>query len=49
MKELLRVMEKDYMKEGFSVSEMVIFGIIVPGIFVILLVMMGIAQSWIMQ
>lgn len=49
MKELLRIMEKDYLKEGFSTSEMVTFGIIVPGIFVILLVMFSIVQSWIMR
>lgn len=49
MKEILRIMEKDYLKEGFSVSEMVTFGIIVPGILIILLVMFGIVESWLMQ
>ena len=35
MKEFLKMMEKDYMSEGFSMKEWVIYGIIAPVVLVI--------------
>lgn len=35
MKEFLKMMEKDYMSEGFSKREWMIYGIIAPMVFVI--------------
>lgn len=49
MKELFNILEKDYLKEGFSKSEVAIFGIIIPGMFIILLVMFGLIQAWALQ
>lgn len=46
MKDLLRAYEKDIMKDGFTVIEMLTFGIIVPGLFVALLVLWSMIQTW---
>ena len=35
MKEFLEMMEKDYMSEGFSKREWMIYGIIAPMVFVV--------------
>lgn len=40
MKKLIDVIGKDYLKEDFSVSECVAFGIVVP---VVLIALMGVA------
>lgn len=46
MKDLLKAYEKDVMKDGFTVLEMLTFGIIVPGLFVALLVLWSLIQTW---
>ena len=38
--------EKDILKDGFTVHEMLTFGIIVPGLFVALLVLWSMIQAW---
>ena len=43
MKEFLKIMEKDYLKENFSVKEWVVYGIVAP---LVLLTIMGLA-GWI--
>ena len=40
MKEFLKIMEKDYQKENFSVKEWVVYGIVAP---MVLLAIMGLA------
>ena len=35
MKDFLKMMEKDYMSEGFSKREWMIYGIIAPMVFVV--------------
>ena len=35
MKDILKMMEKDYMSEGFSKREWMIYGIIAPMVFVV--------------
>ena len=46
MKDLMKIYEKDIMKEKFSVHETLAFGIIVPGMFILLLVCWSIIQAW---
>ena len=46
MKDLLKDYEKDILKDGFTVLDMLIFGIIVPGLFVALLVLWSMIQAW---
>ena len=46
MKDLLKAYEKDILKDGFTVLDMLIFGIIVPGLFVALLVLWSMIQAW---
>ena len=46
MKDLLKTYEKDVLKDGFTVHEMLTFGIIVPGLFVALLVLWSMIQTW---
>ncbi len=46
MKDLLKAYEKDILKDGFTVLEMLTFGIIVPGLFVALLVLWSMIQTW---
>jgi hypothetical protein len=46
MKDLMKIYEKDIMKEKFSVHEALAFGIIVPGMFILLLVCWSIIQAW---
>ena len=45
MKDLLKAYEKDIMKEKFTVHEALTFGIIVPGMFILLLVCWNIIQT----
>jgi hypothetical protein len=45
MKDLLKIYEKDILKEKFTVHEMLSFGIIVPGMFILLLVCWSIIQT----
>lgn len=40
MKKLIDTVEKDYLKENFSLSECVVYGIVVP---VVLIALMGLA------
>ena len=49
MKDLLKAYEKDILKDGFTVIEMLTFGIIVPGLFVALLVLWSMIQTWAAQ
>ena len=46
MKKLFLILEKDYLKEGFTLHEWLTFGIIVPGLFVALLVLWSMIQEW---
>ena len=46
MKDLLKTYEKDIMKEKFTVHEALAFGIIVPGLFIALLVLWSMIQTW---
>ena len=46
MKDLLKVFEKDILKDGFTLHEWLTFGIIVPGLFVALLVLWSMIQAW---
>ena len=46
MKEFLKMMEKDYMSEGFSRKEWVIYGIIAPVVLVIGCVIAEWISSW---
>ena len=46
MKDLLKAYEKDILKDGFTVHEMLTFGIIVSGLFVALLVLWSMIQEW---
>ena len=46
MKDLLRAYEKDILKDGFTIHEILTFGIIVPGLFVALLVLWSMIQAW---
>ena len=46
MKDLMKIYEKDIMKEKFSVHEALVFGIIVPGLFIALLVLWSMIQTW---
>ena len=46
MKDLMKIYEKDILKEKFSVHEALVFGIIVPGLFVALLVLWSMIQAW---
>ena len=46
MKELLKTYEKDILKEGFTIHEVLTFGIIVPGMFIALLVLWSMIQVW---
>ena len=46
MKDLLNPYEKDILKDGFTILEMLTFGIIVPGLFVALLVLWSLIQTW---
>ena len=46
MKDLMKIYEKDIMKDGFTVHEMLAFGIIVPGLFIALLVLWSMIQTW---
>ena len=45
MKDLMEIYEKDIMKEKFTVHEALAFGIIVPGMFILLLVCWSIIQT----
>ena len=46
MKDLLKVYEKDILKDGFTLHEWLTFGIIVPGLFIALLVLWSMIQAW---
>ena len=46
MKDLMKVFEKDILKDGFTLHEWLTFGIIVPGLFVALLVLWSMIQAW---
>ena len=46
MKKFWQAIEKDILKEKFSVHEALAFGIIVPGMFILLLVCWSIIQAW---
>ena len=46
MKDLLKTYEKDILKEKFTVHEMLTFGIIVPGLFIALLVLWSMIETW---
>ena len=46
MKDLLKAYEKDILKEKFTVHEALTFGIIVPGMFIMLLVLWSMIQAW---
>ena len=46
MKDLLKAYEKDILKDGFTVLDMLIFGIIVPGLLIALLVLWSMIQTW---
>ncbi|MBR7125818.1 MAG: hypothetical protein IKC86_04350 [Prevotella sp.] len=46
MKDLLKTYEKDILKDGFTVLDMLIFGIIAPGLFIALLVLWSMIQAW---
>ncbi len=46
MKDLMKIYEKDILKEKFTVHEALAFGIIVPGLFVALLVLWSMIQAW---
>lgn len=45
MKQLFKALEKDYLKENFSTQECVIFGIIVPAFFILMLVFLSIIHA----
>ncbi len=45
MKKLFMILEKDYLKEGFTLHEWLTMGIIVPGLFILLLVAWSIIQT----
>ena len=45
MKKLFLLLEKDYLKDGFTLHEWLAFGIIVPGMFILLLVCWSIIQT----
>ena len=47
MKDLLKTYEKDILKEGFTVHEVLTFSIIVPGLFIALLVLWNMIQVWV--
>ena len=46
MKDLLKTYEKDILKDVFTVLDMLIFGIIAPGLFIALLVLWSMIQAW---
>ena len=46
MKDLLKIYEKDILKDGFTLHEWLTFGIIVPGLFIALLVLWSMIQVW---
>lgn len=46
MKDLLKIYEKDILKDGFTLHEWLTFGIIVPGMFIALLVLWSMIQAW---
>ena len=46
MKDLMKTYEKDILKEKFTVHEALAFGIIVPGMFIMLLVLWSMIQAW---
>ena len=46
MKKFWQAIEKDIMSEGFSVMDMMFFGIIAPGMFTMLLVLWSMIQAW---
>lgn len=46
MKKFWQAIEKDIMSEGFSVIDMMLFGIIAPGLFIALLVLWSMIQTW---
>lgn len=46
MKDLLKAYEKDILKDGFTLHEWLTFGIIVPGLFIALLVLWSMIQTW---
>lgn len=45
MKEFFDVMEKDYLKENFTKEEAIIYGVCVPLIFTVLLLIMSILEQ----
>ena len=46
MKDLMKTYEKDIMKEKFTVHEALTFGIIAPGMFIMLLILWSLIQTW---
>lgn len=46
MKDFLKTYEKDILKDGFTLHEWLTFGIIVPGLFIALLVLWSMIQTW---
>lgn len=46
MKKFWQAIEKDIMSEGFSVMDMMLFGIIAPGMFIMLLLLWSMIQAW---
>ncbi len=46
MKDLFKTYEKDILKDGFTIHEVLTFGIIVPGMFILLLVLWSVIQTW---
>ena len=49
MKKFWMIIEKDIMREGFSLMEIITFGIIAPSMFVLLLVLWSMLQTWAAQ
>ena len=45
MKEFLKIMEKDYLKENFSVKEIIVGGIVVPLVMVAIMGLAGWLES----
>ena len=46
MKELMNILEKDFLSEGFSKFEMLMFGVLMPAVFILLLIIVGTMQGW---
>lgn len=46
MKKFWQAIEKDIMSEDFSVMDMMLFGIIAPGMFIMLLILWSMIQAW---